>query len=123
MLEEQLKQIVLDQYGSISKFAEACKMPYGTVDTVFRRGLNKAGISTIIGICKTLNISADELAKGNIVYNYDLKDSNTDLELLIERLRASGLNLVLDNRPLSKDEESLILDAVEIAVGMIKKRR
>ena len=70
-VEEDLKKIIIDRYGSVNKFAIICDVPYSTIATIFVRGINKANISTVIAICKELKISADELANGKITpYQY-----------------------------------------------------
>lgn len=38
-------------------------MPYSTVDTILKRGVNKANISSIIGIWKTLGIRVEALGE------------------------------------------------------------
>jgi hypothetical protein len=70
-VEDELKKIIIDHYGSVNKFAAICDVPYSTIATIFVRGINKANISTVIAICKELKISADELANGKITpYQY-----------------------------------------------------
>ena len=70
-VEEELKKIIIDRYGSVNRFATVCDVPYSTIATIFVRGINKANISTVIAICKELKISADELANGKITpYQY-----------------------------------------------------
>ncbi len=70
-VEDELKKIIIDRYGSVNKFATVCDVPYSTIATIFVRGINKANISTVIAICKELKISADELANGKITpYQY-----------------------------------------------------
>ena len=70
-VEDELKKIIIDRYGSVNKFATVCNVPYSTIATIFVRGINKANISTVIAICKELKISADELANGKITpYQY-----------------------------------------------------
>ena len=70
-VEEDLKKIIIDRYGSVNKFATVCDVPYSTIATIFVRGINKANISSVIAICKELKISADELANGKITpYQY-----------------------------------------------------
>lgn len=67
MLEEKLKKIILNKYNSIKSFSEKIDVPYTTIDTILKRGIKKANINNIIKICNELNISVDELEKGNIV--------------------------------------------------------
>ena len=66
-IEEKLKQYIKSRYSSIREFTIRYDIPYTTIDSVFKRGINNSTISTIIRICKALGISADELADGRIV--------------------------------------------------------
>jgi len=66
-LEKNLKELILTKYGSLNKFSEKINMPWTTLDSVLKRGINKSNVSSVIKICKELEISADELAKGNII--------------------------------------------------------
>lgn len=65
--EDKLKELMIEKSGSVNKFAHDCGLSTSTVATMFTRGVNKTNINTIIKICQGLHISADELAKGNIV--------------------------------------------------------
>lgn len=65
-LEKDLKDLILSRYKSIREFTTAINLPYSTVDSVLKRGVNKAGINTIITICKALKIDTEKLADGVI---------------------------------------------------------
>ena len=71
-IEEELRSLMAKKSGSVNKFASECGVPYSTIATVFRRGVDKTNINTIIKICKALNISADELSNGRITYLSDV---------------------------------------------------
>ena len=58
-----MKELILSKYGTVKDFAVVTDLPYGTVDTILRRGIHKASVTNIIKICQTLGISTDELAK------------------------------------------------------------
>ena len=66
-IEENLKSLVLSRYSSIREFSIALDMPYSTLDSIFKRGVDNASVANIIRICEALSISADELAAGKIV--------------------------------------------------------
>lgn len=66
-IEETLKQMVLDRYGSVREFSIRFNIPYSTITSIFKRGVANAGINTIIKLCDALGISTDELAQGRIV--------------------------------------------------------
>lgn len=66
-LEEELKALILTRYKSIREFTTKINMPYSTMDSVLKRGVNKANITNIIKICRELNIDTEKLADGEIV--------------------------------------------------------
>lgn len=84
-IEEELRELMIKKSSSVNKFSSDCGLPYSTVATIFRRGIGKTNINTIIKICQALKISSDELAKGNIVYLKDIEQP-TELNVLIETL-------------------------------------
>ena len=65
--EQKLIDLIKAKYGNLVKFTSTIEMPNSTLATILKRGIDSASISNIIKICHALNISVDELAKGNIV--------------------------------------------------------
>ena len=49
-LELQLKELILRRYGSLKNFCEIIEMPWTTLDSILKRGISKANISTLQGI-------------------------------------------------------------------------
>ena len=68
-LEERLKAYILASYKSMREYVNTSgiDIPYTTIDGMLKRGIHNASISNVLKLCNNLNISADELAKGNIV--------------------------------------------------------
>lgn len=73
-IEEQLRELILSKYASIRAFSIAIDMPYSTLDSIFKRGVENASVSNIIRICNALTISADALAEGTIASKFNTKD-------------------------------------------------
>lgn len=107
-IEMKLKSLILSKHKSLLSFTKIIDLPYSTLDSVFKRGVNNASITTIIKICQSLGISADKLAQGEIVYNDSLPQSKTNnliitdehgqrlhYELTSEQLKA--ILIILDN--------------------------
>lgn len=67
-IEDRLKELILSKYKSIREFTTDIDIPYSTLDTILKRGIRKANVDNIIKICESLNISADSLANGEIVF-------------------------------------------------------
>lgn len=43
-VEEQLKELIIKNYGSVNKFAQTCGISTSTVATIFSRGVNKISV-------------------------------------------------------------------------------
>lgn len=72
-LETQLKTIIKNKYGSVNQFSKKTGIAYSTIDSIIKRGINNSNLSSIMKVCEALDISADGLSKGNIVYNTENK--------------------------------------------------
>lgn len=96
-IEDELKALVLSSYGSIREFSMTLNMPYSTLDSIFKRGVEKASIGNIIRICEALSISVDGLAAGKIVSVYSDEATSTEGELirLYRSLNEKGKEIVL----------------------------
>ena len=88
-LEEQLKNLILSKYKSIREFSLSIKMPYSTIDSIFKRGIGNAGVGNIIRICRELNIDVDQLANGYIVEKSSNNRNNRMFDDRLKNLRRS----------------------------------
>jgi len=77
-IESELKKLILNEYKSLREFAIIIDMPYSTLDSVLKRGVNKANVSNIIKICKQLGISAEALGEEKIVLKGDYYESQVN---------------------------------------------
>lgn len=66
-LESNLKELIIDNYGSLKKFSESINMPWTTLDSILKRGVANSNISNVLKITKALNINAEKLVDGEIV--------------------------------------------------------
>ncbi len=80
-IEEQLKSIILEQFKSVRAFTQAVGIPYSTIDNMLKRGIDGTAVSTVIAVCRLLNIDIDALAENRIEYKTtsDIKISRIDL--------------------------------------------
>lgn len=60
-IEEQLKQEILSKYKSVRAFTTAINIPYTTLDSVFKRGITNAGVSTMIRIFDALDLDIESI--------------------------------------------------------------
>ena len=102
--EENLKNLIIERYGSVRAFSTAIDLPNSTVRSIFSRGINNSGIDNIIKVCKALGISADELAQGRIT---PINDENKEIEL--KDIINMSNNLVVDGRKLTDTEKRMLV--------------
>lgn len=127
-IEEKLKGLILTKYRSLREFTQTIDMPYQTMDSILKRGVDKASISNIIKICKALDISADELANGHIVPN-GLRHTTLEMTEIIDVLEFVKSNfhdrsdLTIDGRPADEDDLSLLSDGLTITMELLKRRK
>ena len=108
--EEKLKDLILRRYHSVREFSITTDIPYTTLDSILKRGVGNSSVTNVIKICKTLGISVDALADGEIVPVQKTSSNSQNITELIEikeilsdtkdRLTHSGA-LTLDGNPLS----------------------
>lgn len=96
-IEEQLKQYIKDNYGSVRAFVLTKNLIYANVDSILRRGIKNATWNNVKSLCEALDISADELAEGRIMPAAK-EASIMQLENLVDAMKqqimtASGLTL------------------------------
>lgn len=93
-VEESLKELILSKYKSLREFTIKIEMPYSTLDTILKRGVDKANIINILKICNELNISIDKLANGIIESknstNSNLSQKETTLLTNFNKLNETG---------------------------------
>ena len=127
-IEDKLKGMIIDEYGSMIEFSKQIDMPNPTLSSILTRGIKKASISNIIKICKALQISADELANDRIVHvSHDHPHLFlNDIVKMIDFMRDNPeqySDLEIDSILLSEDELEMLLNGMSMAVGFIREKR
>ena len=128
-IEDKLKDLIISRYGNLSNFSKEINMANSTLATIMKNGIHKANVTNIIKICKKLGISTDELAKNRIVpVTVDLKNEYKMRELR-DILQYYKLNLKsydgcsIDGYPIDRYDAEMILDAMELVMDFIKKKK
>lgn len=125
-IEEKLKMVILERYGSMYKFSEVSGIPNTTLAGIMRRGVNNSNVTNIIRICQTLDISADDLARGRITQNQK-PDTKPSTELgdifngIIKQIAVYG-EATVDGQPLTEGDIQLVNDSLAVLLDIIKKR-
>lgn len=126
-IEERLKELILERYGSIHEFSNTIGMSNSTLVSILKRGINGSSVGNVIKICKALRISADELADGKIVPITDklstcindrieIKDVLSDAKILIH-----ADNVTLDGKPVNDDTVNAISQGIDVSLEIAKR--
>lgn len=127
-IERKLKDLILSKYKSIREFTIAIDMPYTTIDSIFRRGVENSSVSNVIKICKELGISADALADGKIVpiterYFEPIEDP-IDISDIFSNAKVRLTHcedLTLDGEPMDDITVQAIVQGLDISLEMAKR--
>lgn len=68
-LESQLKQMIIDKYGSLKKFSDTINMPWTTLDSILKRGIANSNITNVLKITRELGLDTEKLVDGELVQN------------------------------------------------------
>ena len=127
--EEKLKELILTRYDSLREFTIQTDIAYSTFDSIMRRGIQNATINNVLKICNALNISADALAKGEIIpisaYPTETKSKPRDVADILERTNRELLNndgLMFNGKVADPESIDSILSAMEIGIEMAKRK-
>lgn len=66
-LEEQLKFIILSRNKSVNEFANAIGVPQSTIASIFKRGIDKAGVKTVLKIFNALDLDIGSISTGKLM--------------------------------------------------------
>ena len=80
MVETDLKKLIIEKYGSVRNFALKIDLPYTTVDSILKRGIDNSNLSNVLKMCKALNISIDKLADNHEIQTMSF-DNATPIEI------------------------------------------
>lgn len=125
-VEEQLRDMIILNYGSVKDFAQKIGLPPTTMFSILKRGVKNASVTNIIKICHELDISVDGLADGKIIVNSakpvlieanEVNDLSRAMRLMTYR------DMFYGGEKLTFDEKNQIADAVDIGIEMIGRRR
>lgn len=100
-LENNIREIIIERYGSLNKFCSQVDMPWTTLDSILKRGISKANVGNVIKIAKELDLDTDALSEGFIVSRL----------ITNEPLSASELELIKKYRVLDRHGK-VIVDTV-----------
>jgi len=78
-----IESLIKERYSSVKEFSNQIDVPYTTIRSAFQKGIEGTAISTVLKICKELNLSADLLFNNNI----DIFYTSSEEQKIIQDLR------------------------------------
>jgi repressor LexA len=65
-LEDEVRKLISERYGTVAAFARAIDVADRTVYSALRKGLQNTTFSTIMPICNGLGIDPDDISRGHL---------------------------------------------------------
>lgn len=118
MLEEQIKQLIIDKYGSIRQFALKIDVPYTTIDSILKRGIDNSNVSNVIKMCKALDISVDKSIENKELISNLSFDNASIIDISSDTIQIPVLGSIKAGTPIEAQED--ILEYVDIPKDWIK---
>lgn len=75
MIENKIKEIIVEKYGSVRRFSSKIGVPYTTIDTILKRGLKNSNVLNVFKMCQELDIDINELAHDKILFRSENHDN------------------------------------------------
>ena len=122
-IETKLKNLILEQYGTMLAFSKACGIKNTTLATIMSRGIHNANIDNIIKMCHTLGISVDELAHDRITPVSNISPPAKDVDLIIKSAKLSLLtadHLTIEGKAVNDDDKQKLADMLDMYYEMMK---
>ena len=66
-IENAIKDLIKERYGSVREFCIQTKIPYSTLTSMFQNGITNTRINNVLKICSSLSIDADALTEGKVI--------------------------------------------------------
>lgn len=124
-LEEQLKQYIIEQYGSIRAFTIQKGLTYASVDSILRRGIKNATWTNVKKLCAALGITADGLAKNQIIRPEVLPAHEVKIEDLVFNFKQQLMNtdnLTINGQLATESDIVFFINTLDVALQLNKKQ-
>lgn len=112
MLEEKLKNLIIEQFGSVRNFSIKIDVPYTTVDSILKRGIDNSNVGNVIKMCRALNISIDNLVDSKEIISNLTFDNAEPVDISTDTVSIPVLGTIRAGTPIEAQEE--IIDYVDI---------
>ena len=109
-VEEQLKQEILSKYKSIRAFTTTINIPYSTLDSVFKRGISNAGVSTMIKVFDALELDIESVQTGTL----QRKPTNGKNSPGALRTGLISMGLIRDGEDITEQQAQVLISVCRI---------
>ena len=123
--EDMLKNYILSKYRSVREFTMKNGIPYSTMATIFKRGIDNANVNNVIKICNALNISTDALAEGRIVPVIKEECEIVQIQEILDNAKKvllTNTNLYLDEKKATKSDIAFFISGIDSLIKMKKNQ-
>ena len=121
MLENKLKEMIIDKFGSIRQFSLKIDIPYTTVDSILKRGIDNSNVGNVIKMCKALNISIDNLLDNKEIISTLSFDNATLVDISNDYVQIPVLGTIKAGVAIEAQQD--ILDYIDIPSEWTKGNR
>lgn len=113
---EKLKHYIERKYASVREFTIAIDMPYTTLHSIFKRGIENSSVSNITKICDALNISIQDLINNEIKPCSATISNNNESVIEIAETLLSHKFTLSNGKKLNSNEIKDILKIIEYSL-------
>lgn len=111
MLEDKLKDLIIKRFGSVRQFSLKINIPYTTVDTILKRGIDNSNVGNVLKMCKALNISIDYLLDNKEIQANNLSQNKQEQDLEhIQEYNFGDIKVTLSKNGKITDKDMLELN-------------
>lgn len=112
MLEDKIKDLIIEKYGSVRQFALKIDIPYTTIDSILKRGIDNSNVGNVIKMCKALDLSIDKtIEKNDLISNLNF-DNCIQVKNNSNIIKIPVLGVIKAGIPIEAQED--IIDYIEI---------
>ena len=118
MLEEKIKELIIEKYGSVRQFALKIDVPYTTIDSILKRGIDNSNVSNVIKMCKALGISVDKSIESNELISNLNFDNATMIDIDSDTVQIPVLGTIKAGIAIEAQQD--ILEYIDIPKSWLK---
>ena len=118
MLEEKIKNLIINKYGSIRQFALKINIPYTTIDSILKRGIDNSNVSNVLKMCNALGLSVDKTIESNELISKLNFDNATMVDLNSDTAQIPVLGTIKAGIAIEAQQD--ILEYIDIPKSWLK---